>query len=126
MRGRRAAGAAFLVGALAASVALAIVGARSVLDLRELSDSVGQAGVAFDRTADALDSISGLPLVGDELVPIEREVRATASEAAAAAASSREDIGTLAVVLGVAIGVATALPLLTLALAWRSRRPRQP
>jgi hypothetical protein len=78
--------------------------AAEVRGLSDLSETVTETGVAVRESGQALDSLSGLPLVGDQVSePAERIERAGQS-AIESGRSTRDSIETLSVLLAIAIG----------------------
>ncbi len=99
----------------------------NVRGLGELSVPVIKASRALDETAKGLDSISSIPLIGDaaNLDAIRARVAEAGREARASARESRENVRTLAWLLGISIALVPTLPLLVLYIPlrrdWRRR-----
>jgi hypothetical protein len=99
---------------VAAWITLGLLVGREVRDLRELSDTVVATGVAVEDTADLVDSIGSLPLVGSEVGKVADQVRAAGRSAQASGRDSRDSTENLAVLLALSIALIPALPLLGL------------
>jgi hypothetical protein len=95
-------------------VVLALLVAREVRDLRQLSDTVVVAGVAVEDTGDAVDSLATVPFVGERVGSVADEVRAAGRSAQTSGRESRSSIDDLSVLLALAIGLVPTLPLLAL------------
>ena len=95
-------------------VVLALLIAREVRDLRQLSDTVVVAGAAVEDTGDAVDALRTLPLVGERVANVADEVRAAGRSAQQSGRESRASIDDLSVLLALAIGLVPTLPLLAL------------
>jgi hypothetical protein len=95
-------------------VVLALLVAREVRDLRQLSDTVVVAGAAVEDTGDAVDALRTLPLVGERVANVADEVRAAGRSAQQSGRESRTSIDDLSVLLALAIGLVPTLPLLAL------------
>lgn len=99
----------------------------NVRGLAELSVPVIKASRALEETAEGLDRVASIPLVGDaaNLDAIKVRVREAAAGARASARDSRENVRTLAWLLGVSIALVPTLPLLAIYLPirrdWRRR-----
>ncbi len=100
---------------------------ENVRGLAELSVPVVKASRALDETAEGLDRISSIPLIGDaaNLDAIRARVREAGVEARASARESRENVRTLAWLLGISIALVPTLPLLAIYIPvrrdWRRR-----
>lgn len=92
-----------------------------VNNLRQLSDTVVRAGVAVQTTGDALQHVGSLPLVGGELGRIGNEVAVAGISAQVSGRASRSTIDTLAILLGLAVGLIPVGPVLLLVLVLRRR-----
>jgi hypothetical protein len=99
---------------LALWIALAVLVAREVRDLRQLSDTVVVAGAAVEDTGDAVDALGTLPFVGNRVGNVADEVRAAGRSAQESGRESRSSIDDLSVLLALAIGLVPTLPLLAL------------
>src|ERR687886_1090133 len=73
-------------------VVLALLVAREVRDLRQLSDTVVVAGAAVEDTGDAVDALRTLPLVGERVANVADEVRAAGRSAQQSGRESRTSI----------------------------------
>jgi hypothetical protein len=99
---------------IAGWLALALLVAREVRDLRELSDTVVVSGVAIEDTADLVDSLGSVPLVGGQVGQVADRVREAGRSAQVSGRESRSSIDDLSVLLALAIGLVPTLPLLVL------------
>ena len=106
-------------------IAIGVLAANELRDLRSLSDTVVGAGTALEQTGRALETIGEVPLVGEGPGELGRRVRDSAAEVQAAGQSSSQSIGNLSVLLGLAIGVIPAMPVLGFYLPLRLRRARE-
>ena len=95
-------------------IVLALLVAREVRDLRELSDTVVVAGAAVEDTGDAVDALGTIPFVGGRAGKVADEVRAAGRSAQVSGRESRSSIDDLSVLLALAIGLVPTLPLLAL------------
>jgi hypothetical protein len=88
-----------------------VVGALAAAELRELrrlSDTVVGAGTALDETGRAIQVLAAIPMVGEGPEELARRVRTSAAEVQAAGRSSRQSVGNLSVLLGLAVAVRLA------------------
>lgn len=99
---------------IAGWLGLAVLVAREVRDLRDLSDTVVVAGVAVEDTGDLVDSLGGVPLVGGQVGQVADRVREAGRTAQVSGRESRSSIDDLSVLLALAIGLVPTLPLLAL------------
>ena len=113
-----------LVGWTLAWVVIALVVARDVWRLRDLTDSAVAASTAADRTADAVGALAELPLIGRNLARIEENIRDAARTTRENAASARGDVEQAAVVLGATLALGPTAPLLLIYLPARRRWQR--
>lgn len=95
-------------------IVLALLVAREVRDLRELSDTVVVAGVAVEETGDLLSSLRSVPFVGDRVAGVADRVREAGQSAQASGRDSRDSTRNLSVLLGLSLGLIPTLPLLGL------------
>lgn len=93
--------------------------------LRQLSTTMDAASESIAGIGDALDTISGIPLIGDEVDPIVADVRQTAVETERSAVASRDSIADLSWLLGIVVVVLPSSPVLGLYLPWKIRRRRE-
>jgi hypothetical protein len=118
-----------LVAWTLAWIAVGSVVASEVRGLASLSDTVGEVGVAAQRTGDAIAGLSGLPLLGDavggRVQDAARAVRAAGEDAVASAASSRSSARTVGTLLGVCIALIPTLPVLLLYVPGRVSAERE-
>jgi hypothetical protein len=119
---------------IAAWLVVAVLVATSLRDLGEVGDTVASAADGLEETSAGLRRVSGglretgralstlgaLPLVGDlgprvnraaiEVDRIAGRVDAAAAEARVSAATTRDDVDDLALVVGIAVAVVGTLP----------------
>jgi hypothetical protein len=89
--------------------------------LRTLSDTVVKAGVAVQTTGAALEQVGNVPFVGGELGRIGRQVSSAGVSAQVSGRSSKSTIDTLAVLLGLAVGLVPVGPVVLLVVLIRRR-----
>ena len=92
-----------------------VIGIRVGVEVRglsELSETVTQSGVAITESADALDAISDVPLIGAEVDEATQRAREAGESAQASGQSSQESVRDLSVLLALAIAVIPSLPIL--------------
>ncbi len=106
-------------------IAIGVLAGNELRELRSLSETVVGAGTALEQTGRALETIGEVPLVGEGPGELGRRVRESAAEVQAAGRSSSHSIGNLSVLLGLAIGVIPATPVLGFYLPLRLRRARE-
>jgi hypothetical protein len=92
---------------------------------RSLSDTVAQAGSTLDHAGRAIEVLSVVPVVGEAPEELARRVRTAAAEVQAAGRSSRQSIRNLSLLLGFAIALVPATPVLGFYLPLRVRRTRE-
>lgn len=109
---------------VAASLALAVWTGVEIASLRSLTDTLSTSSQALTTTADALASLDGVPVVGDDIGNVAGRIRETASSAARSAADGRRTIGQLAGLVAVAIFTLSTVPpvvaYLTIRRSWRT------
>ena len=96
---------------IAVWVVMGVVIGIQVRNLRQLSDTVVGAGSAVQKTGQALRPLSGLPFVGSRIDRVERQIEAAGVQAQASGEQSRRSIGSLSILLGVAIILIPTVPL---------------
>jgi hypothetical protein len=106
-------------------IAVGVLAGNELRELRTLSETVVGAGTALDQTGRALETIGEVPLVGEGPAELGRRVREEAAEMQAAGRSSSESIRNLGLLLGLAIAVIPATPVLGFYLPLRLRRARE-
>jgi hypothetical protein len=106
-------------------IAVGVLAGNELRELRRLSETVVGAGTALDQTGRALEAIGEVPLVGEGPGELGRRVRESAAEVRAAGRSSSQSIHNLSVLLGLAIAVIPATPVLGFYLPLRLRRARE-
>jgi hypothetical protein len=93
-----------------------------VWSLTRLSDSAVISAQAADSAGKALQSLSEIPLVGEQPGQLGSEVRTAAADVQESAARTREDVRQLAVLLGLSIFLIPSSPVLGWYLPARVRR----
>jgi hypothetical protein len=114
-----------LVVWIAAWIVLGLRVRDEVRGLTQLSDTVGAAGSTLDRAGRQLDTLRGLPFVGDRIHDVGRQLTQAAASANESARTSRGHIQSLSVLLAVAIGAAPTVPLVALYVPLRRTRIRE-
>ena len=111
-----------LVGWLAACVVLGILVAREVRDVQRLGDTIVLASGALRQTADLVQELERLPIVGDRADELADRVRRTARSANRNVVVSKQSIRRLSLLLGASIALLPTVPLalvyLPARLAW--------
>lgn len=105
-----------------------VVGAvtgTQIRNLTQVSDSLAESGEALDTAGTALEALGRLPVVGEQPRRLGREVRSTAEEVRAAAASSRETVRWVSVLVGVALAVIPVVPVVGVYVVLRVSDRRQ-
>lgn len=92
-----------------------------VNSLRALSDTVVKSGVAVQTTGDALERVANVPFVGGELGRIGRQVSAAGVSAQVSGRATKSTIDTLAILLGLAVGLIPVGPVVLLFFVLRRR-----
>jgi hypothetical protein len=90
--------------------------------LRTLSDTVVKAGVAVRSTGTALQQLGGVPFVGGRFRRVGTEVAAAGTSAEVSGRQSKSTIDTLAILLGLAIGLVPVGPVVLLFAILRRQR----
>jgi hypothetical protein len=98
---------------------------HEVRGLTELSDTVEAAGNSLDQAGHQLDTLKGLPFVGDRIRAVGQQLSLAAASAVESGRSSRGHIESLSRLLGVAIAAAPTLPLVALYVPLRRARIRE-
>jgi hypothetical protein len=99
---------------VAAWIVLAVLVAREVRNLRELSDTVVVAGVAVEETGDLLGSLQSVPFLGGQVGEVADRVSEAGRSAQESGRDSRDSTENLSVLLALSIGLIPTLPLLGL------------
>jgi hypothetical protein len=95
-------------------IVLGIAAGREVRRLADISDAERQAGVATQRAGDLLESLSGVPLIGDRLRAPAATIREAGQGVIASADAARDRTRRAGTLLGIAIAAVPTLPLLLL------------
>jgi len=109
---------------VAAWVGMGVAVAGELRNLTELSGTIVQTGSAVEQVGATLETLSGLPLVGDELRGPAREIREAGASAVNSGRSSAASVRDASTLLGIAIAVIPTAPLLALWLPLRVRWER--
>lgn len=125
-RGVRLAIDAAIAGWLIAWIVMGIQVGREVAQLGNLSDTAVLAGDAIEQTADVLDQVGRIPLVGTPVGDLADSIRRTGRSARQNGAATRDDVDDLSVLLGLSIALIPTIPLaavwIPLRLRWRRER----
>lgn len=125
-RGIRLAIDAAIAGWLIAWIVMGVQVGREVRSLGDLSDTAVLAGRAIEQTADVLDQIGRIPIVGTPVGDLADSIRQTGRSARQNGAASRDDVNDLSVLLGLSIALIPTIPLaavwIPLRLRWRRER----
>jgi hypothetical protein len=110
----RAALRAFVAVWAVAWILLGVWTGYEVNNLRSLSDTVVESGVAMKTTGDAIEGLSVIPFVGGDVQRVGRQVTAAGDSAVRSGRDSRSAVDRLAILLGVAVGLIPTVPVLVL------------
>ena len=125
-RGMRLAIDAAIVGWLIAWIVIGVQVGRGVKSLGDLSDTAVLAGRAIEQTADVLDQIGSIPVIGSPVGDLADSIRRTGRSARQNGAASRDDVNDLSVLLGLSIALIPTIPLaavwIPLRIRWRRER----
>jgi hypothetical protein len=114
-----------VVAWVAAWIVVGVVIAREVNDLRRLGDTLAMGGQGLVRTGEALNRLSGLPFVGEDIGAAAEEVIRTGKNTLATSKVTADTVATLSPLLGWSIALIPSLPLLAVYLPWRIGRYRE-
>jgi hypothetical protein len=103
-------------------IVLGIQVRNEVRGLTELSDTVEAVGNTLDQAGRQLDTLKGLPFVGNRIHEVGQQLAVAARSAIHSGESSRSHVNSLSVLLGVAVAVAPTLPLVVLYVPMRRTR----
>lgn len=110
-------------------IIVGVVTANQVRSLTSVTDTIDLSATTVDRTADALDPLAQLPLVGGRVRETQARIHAAAREALGNSARSRTSIEDLSGLLGWVIAVAPSAPIAVGYVAFRvmgvTRRRRE-
>jgi hypothetical protein len=98
---------------------------HEVRGLTELSDTVEAAGNTLGQAGRQLDTLKGLPFVGNRIRDVGQQLAVAARSAVESGRSSRTHILSLGQLLAVAVAAAPTLPLLALYLPMRVSRVKE-
>jgi hypothetical protein len=110
---------------IAAWIALGVAIGVNVRQLTVLSNTVLANGRAVQTVGKSLQSLGGLPLIGDQVGKDATQVEAAGAAAANAGRSSASSIRALSVLLAVAVALLPSIPVLTFYLPARLVRRRE-
>ncbi|HET6561744.1 MAG TPA: hypothetical protein VFG72_07710 [Marmoricola sp.] len=96
----------------------------TIWQFSELGDTVSTSGRAIGSTGDALTSLEGLPVVGDRTAELGAEVVAAGEEIVGRGQEAQSQLRQLSVLLGLAIVVLPAAPVLGMYVPLRAQRRR--
>lgn len=99
--------------------------AYSTWHLADLGDTVTTSGGAIESTGRALESLAGVPVVGDKPAELGAEVAATGAEVSTRGQEVKAQLRQTAVLLGIAIAVMPTTPIVGLYLPLRLARRRE-
>ena len=123
MSGRTAPSADVVRGLVATWVTLwLVVGTWVGYEVWQLSDlgaTVAESGRALDAAGSGLQSLGGVPVVGDQTSQVGDQVRANADDIVAAAGEAQSGARRLSVLLGLAVALVPSVPVLAVHLALR-------
>jgi hypothetical protein len=115
-----------IAGWLIAWIIMGIQVGREVGQLGDLSDTAVLAGTAIEQTADVLDQIGRIPLLGTPVGDLADSIRRAGTSARQNGAATRDDVHDLSVLLGISIALIPTIPLaavwIPLRVRWRRER----
>lgn len=97
----------------------------SIWQVSEVGDTLTTSGRAIGSTGDALESLGGVPVVGDRTEKLGVEVSAAGEDIVARGQEVESQLRQLAVLLGLAIVLLPAVPVLWLYFPLRNARRRE-
>src|SRR4051794_21653119 len=100
-------------------IALALLVGREVRNLRDLSDTVVQAGVAVEQTGGLVRGVGNIPFLGDRVSKVADQVEAAGRSAQVSGRDSRDSKENPSGLGALAVGLIPTLPLLGLYLPLR-------
>ena len=103
-------------------IALGIWTGYEVHALRTLSNTVVRAGTAVKSTGDALQRVGSIPFVPSDIGRLGRQVSAAGVSAEVNGRASRSTVDTLAILLGLAVGLIPIGPVVLLVVVLRRTR----
>ena len=95
-------------------MAIALIIAFEIHDLTLISDTLVDSSEVLEETGVVLTSLRDVPVVGDRVEDVEREIIEAARSARASGDASRNSITRLSVLLGLAIAVLPTVPVVGL------------
>jgi hypothetical protein len=109
---------------IAAWIAMGVVVAGELRDLRQLSDTVVQAGRATEEVGRTLDLLGDVPLVGDRLAEPARQIEQAGTSSVRSGRTSRRSVEHVSTLLGIALAVIPTVPVAAFYLPRRLRWQR--
>ena len=97
----------------------------NVWQVSEIGDTVTSSGQAISSTGDALESLGSVPVVGERTAELGAEVGTTGDEVASRGQEVESELRQLAILLGLAIVLLPAAPVMWLYLPLRNARRRE-
>lgn len=123
MTGNRRPSGDVLAGLVATWVVLwLVVGAWTGYELWQLGDlgaTVADSGRALDAAGTGLQSLEGIPVVGEQTAELGEQVRSNAQDIVAGAGEAQSRTRRLAVLLGLTVALVPSVPVLAVHLALR-------
>jgi hypothetical protein len=92
--------------------------------LGELGGAVAETGRALGNAGDALEGLSGTPLVGDRTEELGAQVASSSADIVAQAEGARGSLRQLAVLLGLTVSLVPSVPAVVLLLLSGRQGPR--
>lgn len=97
----------------------------TIWDLSVLGDTVTRSGEAIGTAGEALDSLGGVPVIGDDTAQVGEEVAAAGADIAERGQAVQSQLRQLALLLGLAIAVMPTTPVIGLYAPLRAARRRE-
>ena len=116
---------AALVAWVIAWIGLGVAVGIEMHRLSDLSNTVSVDGRAINSVGSSLTSLADLPVVGDVAARAGRQAQRAGQSAVASGESSRGAIGTLSVLLAIAVALLPTVPILAVYVPWRLNRQRR-
>jgi hypothetical protein len=109
-----------------ACLGLAIWTAVSVHRLDPVGQTLIVSSDALDEVSSALDKLTNIPFVGDDIARVTQRISDTAKSARASGVEARSSIDSMAITLSIALFAIAVIPPVVAYLAVRSRWVRSP
>jgi hypothetical protein len=110
---------------IAAWIVVAVLIGREVHRLRSMSDTLTSASEALHQTADGLQIVSNVPLVGHRIGELAGSIDTTATQVAGNAQDTRHSVDRLAYLFPIGIALIPTVPVAAFYLPPRLRRVRE-